>query len=89
MLLPEATRKTESPLGKRLFRGKTETKIDWKNEGGYLITLISSKIKIQLKWAYKKLQRASTNVNNLVTVKDSAGTYPIFRELPTDIWTVF
>lgn len=80
MLLPEATEDWITRWEKALqVKPKTT---DLEERRRYLITLISSKIKIN-SVSLQKITKSFTNVNNLVTVKDSAVHIRFLGELPT------
>lgn len=80
MLLPEATEDWITRWEKAL-QVKPKT-IDLEERRRYLITLISSKIKIN-SVSLQKITKSFTNVNNLVTVKGSAVHIRFLGELPT------
>ena len=86
MLLPEATEDWITRWEKAL-QVKPKT-IDLEERRRYLITLISSKIKIN-SVSLQKITKSFTNVNNLVNGKRFSGTYPIFRRTADRIFEPF
>ena len=80
ILLPEATEEWITRWEKSL-QVKPKT-IDLEERRRYLMTLISTKVKISSK-TLEKITKSFTNINNIVTVKGSVVNIKFLGELPT------